>query len=123
MSAAIVPSGIGLGVMLMPTNPAPPFTAVNVARYAPGGGSNLVGEEGDEQPPASIAHQANGSAVSRIPSRSKLAQADGYFIRAISMVTPLTPRGAGRPPWRSRRDVCQGVNHWAEFCDWLSEAL
>ena len=48
MSAAIVASGMAFGVMLMPANPASPFTTVKEERYAPAGGSSLVGVVGEE---------------------------------------------------------------------------
>jgi hypothetical protein len=44
MSAVYVPSVIAFGVTLMPADPVSPFRGVKVARYAPGGGSNLVGD-------------------------------------------------------------------------------
>jgi hypothetical protein len=49
MSAVNVPSGIALGVTLMPANPVSPFRDVKEERYVPGGGSNLAGDiaEGD----------------------------------------------------------------------------
>jgi hypothetical protein len=48
MSAAIVPSGTGFGVTLMPANPVSPLRTVKVERYVPGGGSSLVGVAGEE---------------------------------------------------------------------------
>jgi hypothetical protein len=52
--AANVPSGIAVGETLIPPNPVSPFRNVKVDRYVPGGGSNLVGDVGEEHAPMSI---------------------------------------------------------------------
>jgi hypothetical protein len=57
----------------MPANPVSPLRAVNVERYEPTGGSNLVGEVGDdvvEEHAPMIKVQTTRGAVKRIdPSR------------------------------------------------------
>jgi RNA polymerase sigma factor (TIGR02999 family) len=81
MSAAIVPSGIALGVMLMPANPVSPFRAVNVERYAPGGGSNFVGDVGEVvHAPISSVHAMRGAVEKIDPSRSTAAAHTGPFV-------------------------------------------
>jgi hypothetical protein len=74
--------------MLMPANPVSPFSAVNVERYAPGGGSSFVGDVGEdvaeEHPPMSSGQTMRG-AVKRIdPSRSTAVAHTGLFVIGIS---------------------------------------
>jgi hypothetical protein len=55
--------------MLMPANPVSPFSAENVERYAPGGGSRVesgVGEDVVEEHAAISSAQAMAAAVEKI---------------------------------------------------------
>ena len=87
MSAVNVPSGIAFGVTLMPANPVSPFEDVKVDRYAPGGGSNFVGDVGEdmveEHAPMNSA-QTMRRAVKKIdPSRSTAVAHTGLFVIVI----------------------------------------
>src|SRR5438477_12937812 len=62
MSAVNVPSGIALGVTLMPPNPPSPFRNMKVERYVPGGGSSLVGDVAEEHAPMSMVQRMRGTA-------------------------------------------------------------
>jgi len=72
MSAVNVRSGIAFGVTLMPANPFSPFRDVKVERYAPGGGSSVVGDiVGDvvveHAPKSSVPTMRSGLFVMAIP--------------------------------------------------------
>jgi len=88
MSAVSVPSGTAFGVTLMPPNPVSPFKAVKVERYAPGGGSNLVGDVGEdvveEHAPMSSAQTMNGAVKRCDPSRRAAVANTGLFVIDIS---------------------------------------
>jgi len=91
MSAVNVPSGMAFGVTLMPAKPVSPFRDVKVERYAPGGGSNFVGDVGravvDEHAPMSSV-PAMRDAVKRIePGRSITVAHTGLFV--IDIPLPL----------------------------------
>src|SRR3954468_14114877 len=91
MSAAIVPSGTALGVMLMPANPVSPFRAVNVERYAPGGGSKLVGDVGEDvadEHAAIISAHSIRDAIKKIGrSRSTTLAHTSLFVIAVPSVS------------------------------------
>jgi hypothetical protein len=84
MSAVYVPSGIAFGVTLIPPKPVSPFRNVKVERYAPGGGSNLVGDVGEvvvEEHALMSKVQTMRGEVKRInPSRVTAVAHTGLFI-------------------------------------------
>jgi hypothetical protein len=84
MSAVYVPSGIAFGVTLIPPKPVSPFRNVKVERYAPGGGSSLLGDVGEdvaEEHALMSSAQTKREAVERIhPSLSTAVAQTGLFV-------------------------------------------
>jgi hypothetical protein len=82
--------------MLMPANPVSPFSAVKVERYAPGGGSRLVGavaEDVEEHAPV-ISVQPMSEALERIdPSRNTALAHTGLFVIDIPSVSRAESNG------------------------------
>ncbi len=91
MSAVNVPSEIGFGVTLMPANPISPFNEVKVERYAPGGGSNLVGDVGEdaveEHAPMSSVQMMSGAVNTIERSRGTVIAHVGLFVIDIPSVS------------------------------------
>src|SRR5580765_8905769 len=97
ISAVNVPSGIALGVTLMPAKPVSPLRAAKTERYAPGGASSFVGDVADEHAMSSV--QTMSGAAKRIDSsRGRAVAHSGLLVIAV----PPVSRSGNQPRKRQR---------------------
>src|SRR5205814_1776733 len=101
----------GFGVTLMPANPVSPISEVKVERYAPGGGSNLVGDVVDdivEEHAPTISVQTMKGAVNRIePSHGTGVAHTGLFV--IDWPLSLEARNRRQNINRRKRACSEGL--------------
>ena len=97
ISAVNVPSGIALGVTLMPAKPVSPLRAAKTERYAPGGASSFVGDVADEHAMSSV-QTMSGAAKSIDSSRGRAVAHPGLLVIAV----PLSQEAETSPEKRQR---------------------
>ena len=106
MFAAIVASGMAIGVTLMPANPASPFTTVKEERYAPAGGSGFVGVVGEEHELLRTVQSVSETANVRVRARTRngtSAIIDHPLPMIVRVAITRMIAGDESPWWRERK--------------------